>query len=220
MIASDPKSAEIIRPILRGRDIERFHVNFQNLYLINTHNGYVSDNGTTVDAIDINKYPSVKDWLDNGAWNTKPEKGTNIERLTKRTDSGTTPYNLRSLAYMDDIYKQKILFSEMVTSPRFYLDKQGFMINDTVTFISGEDLDVLIQYLNSDIIFNSYRLFYAGGGLGNEGTRIKKTFLNTLPLPRLTELEKDTLINSTDVEECISRILGLTEEESAYLTNQ
>ena len=214
LIASDPKSAEIIRPILRGRDIERYSYKFSELYVITAYKG--------IHKIIEANYPAVFAHLSEfesklkqrGQVDGKPDKpGSNQHHWTELD-------NNISLEKLDDIYKQKILFSEMVTSPRFYLDKQGFMINDTVTFISGEDLDVLIQYLNSDIIFNSYRLFYAGGGLGNEGTRIKKTFLNTLPLPRLTELEKDTLINSTDVEECISRILGLTEEESAYLTNQ
>lgn len=34
LIASDPKSAEIIRPILRGRDIKRYGYTFANLYVI------------------------------------------------------------------------------------------------------------------------------------------------------------------------------------------
>ncbi len=31
LIATDPKSAELIRPILRGRDIQRYSYNFANL---------------------------------------------------------------------------------------------------------------------------------------------------------------------------------------------
>src|SRR5690625_6093429 len=36
LIQEDPKSAEIIRPILRGRDIQRYDYNFASLYLIST----------------------------------------------------------------------------------------------------------------------------------------------------------------------------------------
>ena len=36
LIAEDPKSAEIIRPILRGRDIKRYSYEFADLYLIAT----------------------------------------------------------------------------------------------------------------------------------------------------------------------------------------
>ena len=39
LIKEDPKSAEIIRPILRGRDIKRYGYDFAGLYLIATHNG-------------------------------------------------------------------------------------------------------------------------------------------------------------------------------------
>ena len=33
------RTAELIRPILRGRDIKRYGYNWANLWLINTHNG-------------------------------------------------------------------------------------------------------------------------------------------------------------------------------------
>ncbi|MCF6153251.1 MAG: class I SAM-dependent DNA methyltransferase [Candidatus Kuenenia stuttgartiensis] len=45
LIAKDPKSAEIIKPILRGRDIKRYKAEFADLWLINTHNGYTDKNG-------------------------------------------------------------------------------------------------------------------------------------------------------------------------------
>ena len=40
LIAKSPKNAEIIRPILRGRDIKRYKADFADLWIINTHNGY------------------------------------------------------------------------------------------------------------------------------------------------------------------------------------
>ncbi|WKL44883.1 Eco57I restriction-modification methylase domain-containing protein [Flavobacterium sp. ZE23DGlu08] len=39
LIKEDAKSAEIIRPILRGRDIKKYSYEFADLWLINTHNG-------------------------------------------------------------------------------------------------------------------------------------------------------------------------------------
>ena len=61
LIAQDPKSAEIIRPILRGRDIKRYGYEFADLYLINTHNG-VKEKG--IKRINIEDYPAVKAHLD------------------------------------------------------------------------------------------------------------------------------------------------------------
>lgn len=40
LCAEDPKSAEIIKPILRGRDIQRYCPEWAGLWLIKTHNGY------------------------------------------------------------------------------------------------------------------------------------------------------------------------------------
>lgn len=214
LVEADPKSAEIIRPILRGRDIKRYEVNFQNLYLINTHNGYVSEDGETVPPINVDDYPAIKDWLENGNWNTKPKLGTNIERLTKRTDQGVTPYNLRSLAYMDDFSKLKILFSEIVQSPQFYLDENNFIMNDTVTFISGLQLEYLVKYLNSRIIFSIYKSFYAGGGLGTIGIRVKKTFLQNLPIPKI----QINSVKDEDIEKEVQEIIGLSSHEVHHLS--
>lgn len=59
LIKEDPKSDEIIRPILRGRDIKRYSYEFANIYLINTHNGYVDSAGNQVNRIDVNHYPAI-----------------------------------------------------------------------------------------------------------------------------------------------------------------
>lgn len=54
LIAEDPKSDEIIRPILRGRDIKRYGYEFADLWLIAT---FPSKH------YDIDDYPAVKKWL-------------------------------------------------------------------------------------------------------------------------------------------------------------
>ena len=59
LIRKDPKSAEIIRPILRGKDIKRYGYDFKGLYLIATHNGYKD-----VPRVNIDDYPAIKEWLE------------------------------------------------------------------------------------------------------------------------------------------------------------
>ena len=83
LIAQDPKSAEIIRPILRGRDIKRYSYDFANKWLIATHNGT-----PTQERIKIEDYPAVKMHLD-----------SYYAKIAKRDDQGDTPYNLRCCAY-------------------------------------------------------------------------------------------------------------------------
>ena len=156
LIAADPKSAEIIRPILRGKDIKKYEIDFQNIYLINTHNGYMATNGTYTPPINIEDYPAIKEWLDNGDWNTKKDKISNFDRLSKRTDQGITPYNLRSLAYMDDFNKQKIIYPNMTKYLPFYFDEEAYLINQKGFLITGESLGTLVAFLNSSLFKFAY----------------------------------------------------------------
>ena len=75
------RTAEIIRPILRGRDIRRYGYEWADLWLINTHNG-VKD---SLERIHIEDYPAIKQHLDY-YW----------DKIESRADKGDTPYNLRN----------------------------------------------------------------------------------------------------------------------------
>ena len=98
------------RPILRGRDIRRNGYDWAGLYIILTHNGYVNEAGNYTNRIDINHFPALKEWFDNGNWNTKSEKGSNQKRLAARTDKGNTPYNLRDCTYMVELVLRFLAF--------------------------------------------------------------------------------------------------------------
>ncbi|MBF0761791.1 type II restriction endonuclease, partial [Dysgonomonas mossii] len=124
LVAKSSKNAEIIRPILRGRDIKRYGYEFADLWLICTHNGTPTES-----AINIDDYPDIKAHLDNY-----------YSQLTNRQDKGITPYNLRSCIYMDDFSKQKIIWIELTDHPNFALDLDGYYINNTVFFITGKHL--------------------------------------------------------------------------------
>lgn len=137
--------------------------------------------------------------------------------ISKRQDKGDTPYNLRRCAYMDDFFNPKIIFSEMVQSPQFYLDRDNFIVNDTVTFISGANLETLVKYLNSYYIFEIYKRFYAGGGLGDQGIRFKKTFIQNLPIPYDIQIESE---NEDCIDKEIIQKLSLTPEEVRFLKHK
>ncbi|MDO5856988.1 TaqI-like C-terminal specificity domain-containing protein [Myroides odoratimimus] len=182
LIEADPKSAEIIRPILRGRDIKRYNYNFANLWLINTHNGIKEKN---VNRIFIEDYPAVKAHLDQY-----------FVSLEKRNDKGDTAYNLRNCAYVEDFSKPKIIFQEMVQEPSFFLDKEGtYMCLDTARIITGDNLDILLLVMNSKLFFYSVKTFYGGGGLGETGVRMKHTFFENFPMPTFSQKTRESLKN-------------------------
>ena len=190
MLTERERTAKLIKPILRGRDIKRYSYEWAGLWLINTHNGYTSQNGEQIPAIDINDYPALKKHLDSF-----------YPKLEKRADKGKTPYNLRNCAYLEDFEKEKIVYSEIVREPQFYLDEDKFYAEATSFVLTGENLKYLIALLNSKFISFVFKIFYAGGGLGEEGYRYKKKFLEHLPVPKITKENQnlvDEIINLVD----------------------
>ncbi|MBK8723791.1 MAG: hypothetical protein IPL95_16530 [Saprospiraceae bacterium] len=61
LIAADNKNIEVIRPIIRGRDLKKYFYEFENIYLINTHNGIKSIGLKRVDS-EI-EYPRIYEHL-------------------------------------------------------------------------------------------------------------------------------------------------------------
>ncbi|MCQ2951671.1 class I SAM-dependent DNA methyltransferase [Helicobacter pylori] len=174
------RTIELIKPILRGKDIKRYSYEWADLWVINTHNGYTSALKSKIPPIDIAKYPAIKAHLD-----------SHYDAIVTRSDQGDTPYHLRNCAYLEDFEKEKIVYGEIVQEPRFYLDngecELGFFYAEATSFIlTGEHLRYLLGMLHSKLITFAFKTFYAGGGLGESGYRYKKAFIERLPIPKIT----------------------------------
>jgi hypothetical protein len=185
LIRNDAKSAEIIRPILRGRDIARYQVNFADFYLVNTHNGIPSKN---IPPIDINEYPAIKEHLDK-YWT----------KIKNREDRGITPYNLRSCAYMDDFSKQKIMWAETMrihksdiqNFPRFGFTKKDFFTDKTCFFATGDHLYFILAFLNSSL--GRYLCKRYVSILDNGGYLMQKAYLEQVPIIKPINDKKEEL---------------------------
>ncbi|MFR3642315.1 MAG: TaqI-like C-terminal specificity domain-containing protein [Dysgonomonas mossii] len=216
LIKEDSKSAEIIRPILRGRDIKRYGYEFANLWLINTHNGVKEKN---IKAIDVEDYPAVKKHLDK----FYPE-------LEKRQDKGYTPYNLRNCAYIEDFYKQKIIWGEISDKSKFALDNEAFFPEATSFLMVGDKLKYILAMLNSRLgewVFNQI-----GTTTGVGTNRWKKYTLEKLSVKMPTELEQihveqmiDNIIETHSIDEIekldkyICQLYKLSQEEVEFIEN-
>ncbi|HTM98522.1 MAG TPA: TaqI-like C-terminal specificity domain-containing protein [Pedobacter sp.] len=177
LISQDPKSAEIIRPILRGRDIKRYTYEFADLWLINAHNG-IREKG--LEPINIIHYPAVKDHLDKYYW-----------ELEKRADKGVTPYNLRNCAYMDDFNRQKIGWGNLALNSQFTLIESGYLINAPSAFFCTEDL-YLLAILNSTL--SSYYIKSLGVSRNGGYFEFKPMFVEQFPIPKISEIQKEEFI--------------------------
>ncbi|MDR3189197.1 MAG: class I SAM-dependent DNA methyltransferase, partial [Prevotellaceae bacterium] len=215
LIAEDPKSEEIIRPLLRGRDIKRYGYEFADLYLITTFPSL---------RIDIEKYPAVKQHLLSFDYDRLKQTG----ELGARKKTNNKWFETQdSISYWEDFYKQKIIFQEMVLEPSFMLDNEGaFFCLDTGRIITGNDIEYLIAILNSKLFFFAVKNFYGGGGLGEAGVRMKHTFFEKFNCP-LFDLETKQFIKKRvkekdyhSIDKLIYEVYRLNEKEIGFIETQ
>ena len=210
------RTAELIRPILRGRDIKRYGYVDNGLYLINTHNGVRG----RISRIKIEDYPAIKAHLDQ-YW----------DKIEKRADQGDTPYNLRSCAYLEDFNKPKVVWGEISDRSKFAYDHEGKYIPEATTFLMvGNQLPYLFCVLNSPL---SEWFFSKVGTTTGVGTvRWKKYTIQQLLLPNITDEqrilfnnyvelytkgEKSTSDFTKDINAEIYKSVGLTDIEINYV---
>ena len=163
------RTEELIRPILRGRDIKRYGYNWANLWLINSHNGIRGK----LERIHIEDYPAVKEHLDQ-YW----------DKISKRADKGDTPYNLRNCAYLEDFSKPKIIYPNMTKYMPFVYDEKALLTNQKCFIITGENMAYLTAFLNSSLFKFCFRDSFPEL-LG--GTReLSKIFFDKIPVKKVS----------------------------------
>lgn len=226
------RTKELIKPILRGKDIKRYRYEWADLWVINTHNGYTSAFKSKIPPIDIEKYPAIKAHLD-----------SHYDAIVTRSDQGDTPYNLRNCAYLEDFEKEKIVwasvgFVEYCMIPRL-------LILDTNYFFEvskfGNTKNYLLGLLNSKLL--TFWLKLKNTPLGDIGAyRNYKYNIMELPMVKITAKnkkiadkitalvdkilqakEKDPKANTQELEKEIDALVyqlyNLTDEEIKIIEN-
>lgn len=222
LLKLDSETKNFIKPILRGKDIEKYKANFQGYYLLNLHNGIPNKSN----PVTLDKESKLYKYLESYG-----------EEFINRGEKGKNWYNLRSCNYIDIYEKVKIIYSDIVqNSGKFYLDSENYYTNDTAFLIYHQDVDFLkylVGILNTDIVHRIYLLYYSGGKLGDKGLRYKKEFISKIPIPsknkliiklveeiiELKKLNKDTQDLEEKIDEMVYELYGLTEEEKELIRN-
>ena len=163
------RTDELIRPILRGRDIKRYGYDWAGLWLINTHNGIKGK----IDRIHVEDYPAVKAYLDQ-FW----------DKISKRADKGDTPYNLRNCAYMEDFNKPKIVYPNMTKYMPFVYDENAYCTNQKCFIVTGQSMAYLTAFFNSSLFKFCFRKSFPEL---QGGTReMSKIFFDKIPVSQVT----------------------------------
>jgi len=212
LIQEDPKSAEIIKPMLRGRDIKRYKAEWAGLWMIITKFGFYKE---------ANLYPAIVNHLAKYEYALKNRGQCRYSRQNKINLNSDFPGqhhwleldNNPKKSYLEEFEKEKIVYAEIVHDQRFYLDNRGFYPEATTFLMTGPHLKYIYALLNSDPVTWIFRKFYAGGGLGKEGFRYKKKFLEKLPIP---QPDND---DEKDIVEAIEEIINIAEQND-YPSNK
>ena len=143
LVAEDPKSAEILKPYLRGQDIERWVPNWSGLWMIFARRG-----------IDIEGYPAVLRHLQKFRERLEPRPAD----WTRRSWPGRKPGNYKwyeiqdTVAYWELFEAPKIFYQEIQFYPVFALDR-GSLYSNNKTFVLPVQDYYLLAVLNSPLMW-------------------------------------------------------------------
>lgn len=173
IVSSDGRCSDILVPHLRGRNIKKYQLAWEGIYLINTHNGLKEDG---VAPVDVNQYQPIKEHLD-----------AYYDILEARGDKGYTPYNLRNCAYIRDFAQKKIIYPNLTTHLSFYLDTKGFHIDAKAYMIVGRHLGYLTAFFNSAL----FRYCFTDDFpiVQGDGRELRKSVFQRIPVKDVTDDE-------------------------------
>ncbi|MDD6408120.1 MAG: Eco57I restriction-modification methylase domain-containing protein, partial [Lactobacillus equicursoris] len=213
------KTAKLIRPILRGKDIKRYTYKFANLWLIATFPSR---------HYEIDNYPAIKKYLLSFGKERLEQTGlkhiVNGSKISARKKTNNKWFETQdSINYWNEFFKPKIAFREISNAMDACLVDPGIMLNNKCYLITGEHLKYILSYLNSSI-FTKIILPQANatGGKGAD-------FLGTIPLiPPSYEIEQQVLQiykkrsvdpnqADKDIDHLFCNLYRLTPEECQFI---
>jgi hypothetical protein len=199
LIELDANNGKIIKPILRGRDLKKYSYEFENVYLINSHNGLKSSGLKRIDA--ENEYPVIFEHLK-----------TFLPKVESRYDQGDHWTNLRNCAYLKDFEKPKIVWGEISDKPKFAFEDSGYYAEATTFLMTGERLKFLLAILNSKVSEWYFNLIGTTTGMGTN--RWKKYKIELLPVKEPSDHHAD------EIEKLVDHILSTKKQNPTADTSE
>ncbi len=168
----DSKSKEIIKPLLRGKDIKRYTHTWENLWIIFTRRG-----------ININEYPAILSYLSQFREKLEPGSG--------RKPGPYKWYEIQdNIAYYQEFEKPKIVWGNLTINASFSYDTENFYISAPACILSTTE-KWLVSLLNSSVcnFFLQNTAIERNGGFIEQ----KPIYVSKIPIPSLDIKMKDQL---------------------------
>ena len=217
------RTAELIRPILRGRDIKRYGYDWANLYLIATFPSR---------HYDIDRYPAVKQYLLSFGIERLEQTGkTHIvdgEKVKARKKTNNKWFETQdSISYWEDFSRPKIIWKRIGSILRFSFDNKGCLGLDSTCFATGEHIEYLCCILNS--VMGHYLLKDSPKtGTGDLLVSVQAIEPAYIPYNSQYERQLSTLLNKQinnpydssekEINDIVFTMYGLSPKEREYVT--
>lgn len=203
LIKEDPKSAELIKPLLRGRDIKTWDTEWDNLYLIGSFPSL---------HLSIDDYPAIKSYL----------LSFGIERLEQSGAKGSRKKTQNkwfetqdSIAYYSEFSKPKIMYPNMTSMFPFIYDDKGFYGNDKTFMITANDDTINLKYITA--ILNSKLcklwIWYNCPELQGGTREIRKVYFENFSIPECRDQQPFIVL----ADKMLSLHQQLQEKRSRFL---
>lgn len=189
LIAKDSKSAELIKPLLRGRDIKAWNSSFE-LYMIATLPAL---------KLDIENYPAIKNHLLSFKQERLEQSGKtyniNGEIIKSRKKTSNAWFETQdTIAYYQEFSKPKIVYPNMTAFYPFSYDENGYFTNDKSFILTAKDESISLKFLVAILNSKLAKLWIKSNcpELGVEGREIRKVYFENFGIPNISlEFQKE-----------------------------
>ncbi|ACI20048.1 Eco57I restriction-modification methylase domain-containing protein [Dictyoglomus thermophilum] len=197
------RTEEIIKPVLRGRDIEKWRYKWAGLWIIGTFPAL---------NLNIDYYPALKEYLKSFGERLNQDGKPGHRKKTHNKWFETQD----NIAYYPEFEKEKIVWQRVTKSPKFTIIPPSIYCEATTHFItcSNEYINFLVGIFNSLFFKFAFYKFYMGGGIEGE---IKGEFIGRFPIPPITS-QNQSIVNQ--IEKLVDQILSLAQSKDYDLNYQ
>jgi hypothetical protein len=188
LILEHASSAELLKPFLRGRDVKRWCVEFEERYLImiesseNKDHPWSGRSEREAEKLFSTTYPAVYEWF-----------GRFRSALKKRTDQGKYFWELRSCAYLNEFEQTKLVVPAISGAVNVSLDRDGFLSNNKTSIFVCDNAVFVSAVVNSKVALWFARQVFAtkqGGFFDFEPRYSSQWPIPAVPIEKRKPLER------------------------------
>ena len=235
LVSEDPKSADIVKPILRGRDIRRYHAKWADKWLIVTKFGSYK----TLPQ----EFPAIHKHLLQHEYKLRARGQCRYSRSRRSDPEADYPGQHHWLeldnnpkdSYLEMFAKEKLFWMDLTERGRFTVDTGEMFCVNSGYVLTGSSIKYLCAVLNSTLITWLIKNTALNSGMGVP--RWVRFTVERIPIPKISaaaqrpfvrlvdeileakavDPDADTSYLEWDIDRLVYDLYGLTEEEDTAI---